>query len=198
MSSRTNAKSPPLKERLRETVATAIVDAVEEVASERGIDATSIASIAARAGVAVGTLYNYYPDRDALFAALFARRRETLLPRLSAANAATRALAPEPRLRGYLAAVVDTFEEARRFCRIAMSDDHTVLKVRNPKSALMPLVTQTVTEILTPLLNDGAPEHARMLVGALKAAVQWRIEHDEPLRPAADLLVNAFLHGIKR
>jgi hypothetical protein len=32
--------------------------------------------------------------------------------------------------------------------------------------------------------------------GALKAVLRWRIERDQPLAPIADLLANAFLHGM--
>lgn len=63
-------KPPPLKTRLREAASEAILDAVEDILLERGLDGASIASIAERAGVAVGTLYNYFPDRDAMIQAL--------------------------------------------------------------------------------------------------------------------------------
>ncbi|MFC9662527.1 TetR/AcrR family transcriptional regulator [Nocardia sp. NPDC127606] len=53
----------------------ALVTAAREVFEERGLDAP-LKDIAARAGVAIGTLYNRFPTRDALIAAAVADRLE--------------------------------------------------------------------------------------------------------------------------
>ncbi|MFD6101909.1 TetR/AcrR family transcriptional regulator, partial [Nocardia salmonicida] len=53
----------------------ALVTAAREVFEERGLDAP-LKDIAARAGVAIGTLYNRFPTRDALIAAAAADRLE--------------------------------------------------------------------------------------------------------------------------
>ena len=44
--------------------------------SANGFDATTMASIAARAGIGKGTVYLYYPNKQALFEAL----RDSLVP----------------------------------------------------------------------------------------------------------------------
>ena len=71
-------KAQNLRSRLREATAAAILDAAEEVFAERGLSAAHMNEIAARAGVAVGTLYNHFEDRDALLAALIEQRRAGL------------------------------------------------------------------------------------------------------------------------
>ncbi|WP_405484449.1 TetR/AcrR family transcriptional regulator [Nocardia sp. NBC_00511] len=53
----------------------ALVIAAREVFTERGLDAP-LKEIAARAGVAIGTLYNRFPDRDDLIAAAVEDRIE--------------------------------------------------------------------------------------------------------------------------
>ncbi|MVU81489.1 TetR family transcriptional regulator [Nocardia sp. ET3-3] len=53
----------------------ALVTAAREVFAERGLDAP-LKEIAARAGVAIGTLYNRFPTRDDLIAAAVADRVE--------------------------------------------------------------------------------------------------------------------------
>lgn len=65
----------------------AILAAAEETIVERGLTDTGIAEIAARAGVAVGTVYNHFEDREALLAALMAERGRELLGRLDEAFA---------------------------------------------------------------------------------------------------------------
>jgi len=69
------AKNQPLREKLREVAATAILQASEQVFVEQGLHAAKMETIAARAGVAVGTLYNHFEDRTALLAALVEERR---------------------------------------------------------------------------------------------------------------------------
>jgi AcrR family transcriptional regulator len=52
--------------RLGEARQRAIVNAILDEAVERGPGSVNVKNIAARAGVAVGSLYQYFPDRDAL------------------------------------------------------------------------------------------------------------------------------------
>ncbi len=52
--------------RLDEGRQRAIVDAILEEATERGPASVRIKTVAARAGVSVGSLYQYFPDRDGL------------------------------------------------------------------------------------------------------------------------------------
>jgi AcrR family transcriptional regulator len=184
-----------MKARVREAASLAILEAAEEVAAERGLDATSTAAIAERAEVAVGTLYNYFPDRESLITALFKQRRDDMLPRITAAAEATKGLAPEERLHAYLTAVLAVFEDYRRFCRVALSVDHSGLKIRR-SSVVLDAMTAALAEILEPIVGRPSDEQARMLFGALKAMMHWRIEHDEPLAPAGPLIANTFLHGI--
>src|SRR5579883_256025 len=145
-SSRTT-KPPPLKARLRAAASGVILDAVEEVALERGIDNASIAAIADRAGVAVGTLYNYFPDRDAMITALFACRRGELAPRIIAAAADAEALPFEDRLRAYTRGVAAVFEARRKFMRVAIAFDQEGRRVADHKHTLITLFTQHVEAI---------------------------------------------------
>jgi AcrR family transcriptional regulator len=96
----------PLRDRLREETARAILDAAEAVLAEQGLQAR-MEQIAARAGVAVGTLYNHFDHRDGLVDALLRSRRESLLARLDAALEAAKGQPFRARLRAYLAAAAE-------------------------------------------------------------------------------------------
>ena len=50
----------------------AILDAALPLFAAKGFDATAVPQIAAAAGVAVGTIYRYFPTKEALDAALAA------------------------------------------------------------------------------------------------------------------------------
>jgi AcrR family transcriptional regulator len=77
--SETKAQPATLRSRLREATAGAIIDAAEEIFSDKGLATAHMNEIATKAGVAVGTLYNHFEDRDTLLAALIETRRAELL-----------------------------------------------------------------------------------------------------------------------
>jgi AcrR family transcriptional regulator len=72
---------PRLKDRIRQATVEAILEAAEQVLSE-GLHTARMNDIAQRAGVAVGTLYNHFADRDAIVNALMAERKRQLLERV--------------------------------------------------------------------------------------------------------------------
>src|SRR3954463_14790871 len=68
-----------LRERFRQETAEAVLQAAEEVFAEKGFHAASMSEIARRAGVAVGTLYNHFADRETLLKHLLDTRCQELL-----------------------------------------------------------------------------------------------------------------------
>lgn len=56
----------------------ALLDAAEELIVERGMDGTSIADVAKRAGSSVGSVYHHFKDKKALFYALFHRMTQVM------------------------------------------------------------------------------------------------------------------------
>src|SRR5579884_763575 len=65
-----------VKARLREVRAAIIMDAAEEVFMEKGYHDASMDEIAARAGIAKGTLYQHFPGKEDLVFALIERALE--------------------------------------------------------------------------------------------------------------------------
>ena len=62
-------RKQPVQERSRQTV-DVILEAAAQVFDQRGYDDTTTDRIAARAGVSVGSLYQYFPGKDAILVAL--------------------------------------------------------------------------------------------------------------------------------
>ena len=62
----------PKQQRSRQMVET-LIDATASVLAERGLDHTTTNHIAELAGVSVGSLYQYFPDKDSLIEALLER-----------------------------------------------------------------------------------------------------------------------------
>ena len=65
----------PKRERGKQRVA-ALIDACAELFAEKGYEATTMTEIAQRAGAAIGSLYQFFPSKEALAEALFNRYAE--------------------------------------------------------------------------------------------------------------------------
>jgi len=79
----------PKRERGKQRVA-ALIDAGAELFAEKGYEATTMTEIASRAGAAIGSLYQFFPSKEALAEALFNRFAE----RAAASFARVEELAP--------------------------------------------------------------------------------------------------------
>ncbi|HDR9582259.1 TPA: TetR/AcrR family transcriptional regulator [Burkholderia stabilis] len=116
--------SPRKAPRQRRSVATvdAIVEAAARILERDGFDGYTTNAVAALAGVSIGSLYQYFPNRDALTAALVERESAHLLDDVERAvtlsscddvlRALVRAAVAHQMRRPVLARLID-FEEAR-------------------------------------------------------------------------------------
>lgn len=91
---RTTPRKKPRQERSQATV-DAILDATARVLTTTGYDRASTNRIALAAGVSVGSLYQYFPSKEALVAALAARHNAMMTARVRA-KLAELAQAPMP------------------------------------------------------------------------------------------------------
>lgn len=116
MNSRSTSRSKvqPLRTRLREEARAAILDAAEQVLAEQGFAATRMEDIAARVGVSVGTLYNYFEDRQRLLRALIEAQGQQLLALIDAELARLPEGPYRARLHGVLRVI---FEHTRTHFR---------------------------------------------------------------------------------
>lgn len=77
------------RKRPRQARATHTVEAILEAAARilegQGLSAFNTNAVAERAGVSIGTLYQYFPAKEAILVALIRRKREGLLAALRAA-----------------------------------------------------------------------------------------------------------------
>jgi AcrR family transcriptional regulator len=69
---RTTARKRPRQQRSRETVDT-ILDATTRVLKRDGFDGLTTNSVADKAGVSIGSLYQYFPNKEAMVSALIER-----------------------------------------------------------------------------------------------------------------------------
>jgi AcrR family transcriptional regulator len=113
----------PLQAR-SEATTKAIVEAAAQIISAYGLDGFNTNAVAERAGVSIGSLYQYFPNKDAIMAALIRRTQEERAAALGAVLAAphdslfdlvravVHAVNRQHRDQSLLAAAID-YEEAR-------------------------------------------------------------------------------------
>jgi AcrR family transcriptional regulator len=160
-----------LRERLREATRDAILAAAEQAFAADGPKAR-MESIAERAGIAVGTLYNHFEDREALWKALGRSRREALLARVDAALAASRARPFREALGAFVDALVAHWAEHRAFLTVLVQTEPALPagKERSTAQEIAAragvLVRRGVEE--GALRPDGADLYATFLVGMLR------------------------------
>ncbi|MCC6526729.1 MAG: TetR/AcrR family transcriptional regulator [Polyangiaceae bacterium] len=190
-------KPQRLKQRLREAADTAILEAAEAVLLERGLEAP-MEAIAARAGVAVGTLYNHFRDRQALVAALLAHHRAQSQAEVEAAAART---AGEP-VRAQLLAVVQALLSRGAFLSLLVKQNEQFPAMRRRSE-----VRARTVKLFGPVLERGRRAGALAddpdglqpvaLHGLLRAF--FTLSADEPRRfpgtRVAEVVVDAFLVG---
>ena len=142
-------------------MATGMLLAAEEVFAEAGLAKAHVDDIARRAGVAVGTLYNYYGDRDALLAAVLGARVEELALELQSVHRAHVTSPVRVALLELTRAYLRFFLRRRTFVRILAEGELTQLKEAYPTSAAIPMQCwQSVREVFGEVMGRGIHEGA--------------------------------------
>jgi AcrR family transcriptional regulator len=113
-----------LRDRFREETARAVLVAAEQVFSEHGFFGASMAQIAERAGVAVGTVYNHFEDRERLLGALLDQRSDELLEQLDRLLSSNAKLPFTEQLRGFVEALFNHFEAHRALLNCSFSGEY--------------------------------------------------------------------------
>ena len=117
------AKKERLRARLRVAVRDSILEAAERAIVEEGLEGASLVSIARRAGVAVGTIYNYFVDRQELFRELFMTRKTELVTALDVGMKDVARAPFEKQLETFALTFLETYDARRDFMRVVMGSE---------------------------------------------------------------------------
>ncbi len=210
-----------LRARFRTATREAILEAAASLLGGDTASQTRMEDIAAEAGVAVGTVYNYFEDRTALVRALLASRSETLLAALddalehggrgkgvAGANAATPAAAFAAQLTAFVSTLVAHVDANRFLFAVLHEDEH-----RRGIDAKTASRRQTVLgEVLTraerlmergikarALRKDDPALYASLLVGMVKATAHNTVRRQRSLAAEGTAtIVRIFMTGAAR
>ena len=129
----------PVQQRSRDMVAT-LLDAAAQVIVERGLDNLTTNHVAEAAGVSIGSLYQYFGDKDALVEALLQRHAAELLAVVDGRLRALIDADAREITRGILEAVFDVVENDP--CRRELTRHWDRLRTRSTFRALEQHMTE--------------------------------------------------------
>lgn len=126
-----------MQDRSKDTVRR-ILDAAAVVLKDRGYDGASTNRIAAEAGISPGSLYQYFPNKDAILEALVAEYTEQLFDRVSRKLSELPHAAPAALLKDAIGAPVDALLERPEILRVISGQlpGHSSAEVLKPIEAL--------------------------------------------------------------
>jgi AcrR family transcriptional regulator len=139
----------PTQARSRDTVQ-AILTAAARVFSAHGYAAATTNRIAETAGVSVGSLYEYFPNKDALLVALMEAHiaeGEAILARAGTAALAAR-IPLEDAIRGFVVAMIELHARDRRLHRVPFEEAPQPASVRRRLADVEDRITGLVAGVL--------------------------------------------------
>lgn len=207
-----------LRDRLRESTRDAILEAAASAFNTGGAGAVRMEDIAAGAGIAVGTLYNYFRDRQTLVATLLRSRTQVLLDALDAAADGQHAdqhadqLADRPsgahvtaELRQFVATLVAHWDANRVLLTLMMEDllqsgaDATAM---NRQHTVATQLLARAQKLMARGIESGVLHpadtgvYAAMLLGMVRGVVVTSVVRGETgFAHQSDQIVRVFLRG---
>lgn len=206
--SKTRTTPQPLRLRLKEEARNAILDAAEQVLAEQGLRAARMDDIATRVGVSVGTLYNYFEDRQKLLEALWDKQGRELLERLDAELERGEGSAFRERLNGFVHRLVEHAQAHLPLFTVMMEPPpgesvevraqdvvRTREQLREVSLRLTRLCEQGVRE--GALRPEDAAYYPLLVLGLVRTVLFQRIHAHQPLdiEGLSALVLRCFLEG---
>jgi AcrR family transcriptional regulator len=198
-------REPRLRERFREETRRALLTAAEQTLARDGLAGARMEAIAQAAGVAVGTVYNYFADREQLISALLELRRSELLHRLSTVAEAASDTSFQVALEGYVRAMLEHFEKHRALFRLLLQEELGSAKkaTKGAKHTMLRELMARADQLTAlgvkqgALREEDAEFHGVMLLGLLRGVLlksldaSFRLSLDE----ATSAVLRLFLSG---
>ncbi|MGR1579902.1 TetR/AcrR family transcriptional regulator [Thalassobius sp. S69A] len=151
-----NPRKKPRQARARATVS-AILQAGAHILEEQGLQGFTTNAVAQRAGVSIGSLYQYFPAREALLAALIRQKRKTLLGALQTASAQSEGQDLTCVLRALIRAGTAHWQQRPALVR-SLSYAEATLPMEEETRALKRAILQVVSQALA---NHAVPRPAQ-------------------------------------
>lgn len=187
----------------------AILDAAERVFIREGYHEAKMADVAAETGVSVGTLYNYFPSKELVFASIVRRGKDQLF---AALEHAVEQPEPLPRVRALLGVALSFIEERGAlfslYTRLGMTGESDIQRLGGEEAEqgfvrFLSMLAAALEEAARAGLvrRDVDPAHlASALAGISNGYVAaWlRSGREESIASRVDDILKLFLEGAEQ
>jgi AcrR family transcriptional regulator len=195
----------PIQQQLIEARKNQILDAAAVVFAAKGFHPTTIRDVARQAGIADGTIYNYFENKSALLLAIFERMRATIIQDMPPIpgdldlHTFIRTMISHP----LMALKQDNFALFRIVISEMMVDEE--LRARYYQQILEPTLAMAEADFVKQAAQHGkSPEDARLILRAISGMILGlMLEHTmgdptlaEHWAKLPDLLADLILNGL--
>jgi TetR/AcrR family fatty acid metabolism transcriptional regulator len=169
----------PIQQQLVAARKNQILDAAVMVFAEKGFHATTIRNIARQAGIAEGTIYNYFDDKAALLIAILERMRASIIR--DNPPVVSEAMGLRASIRAFLSHSLTLFREDNdALFRILMSEAMVNADLRRLyyERILAPTLAMADAFLLEQAIKHGlrlSPEDSRLIIRVISGAVMGLI-----------------------
>jgi len=202
-------RKTPKQARAEETVHT-VLEAAAQVLQKEGEEAFTTNRIAERAGFGIGTLYQYFPNKAAIIAALAERERAAIEAQIKATLAKAPPQNREETVRAALRVLIRAFSgrrRLRRFVILAALRSGRFGALLEAQRSIIGVILQAATEnreLEAQGYRPLTPARAFVLTRAVQGAVRSAVIEESPLLEAQEfedelvLLVMSYLRSAPR
>jgi AcrR family transcriptional regulator len=168
----------PTQERARRTIA-AIFQATAQIVDKEGAEALTTNKIARTAGVSIGTLYQYFPTKEAIVVAMIGQERQRLMAEMQAmlGDALQGQGDLKTLIRGRIRTLIEAFglgtQLNRTMIRLAWQMDHHEMVAQAQREVADKLAI-AMTQLRQPGLRAPSPAMlfvaTRSVIGVIRSA----------------------------
>lgn len=169
----------------------AILEACARILRESGLAAVTTNAVAERAGVSVGSLYEFFPSREAILATLAERRLAALAGRVESALAEASALDADDAVRLLVARLVDAVAADRALFRVLLREAPELRDLPDTTRALAALfeLGRAAAARAGDRIDLPEPDADAWLIGRMVANAVLEIAFLEAASPQREVLV---------
>ena len=146
----------------------AILEGAAQILEGGGLAAFTTNAVAERAGVSIGTLYQYFADKQAILRAIAERELKATLAKVAVAMSRGGAVSPEERVRAIVRAMIGAFRGRQRARKAVVQ---AVFSEGGGAALQPPIAAFIAAHALASLTEQQTFVLSRALLGAIRAAV---------------------------
>lgn len=201
--STTDLRKSPKQGRSKDLVS-AVMDAATRILESVGVDNLTTNKVASKAGVSIGSLYQYFPGKDAIYAALVEREIERNDEAFQKIIVEYRSQGRDAVIREAISFSVDFFYEKRVFFSAMMPEMMRLKRTRQVlyrRNLTIENLAKYIREVPENLRDPEQVERqmyiaSHAIAGVLQTAALEDFEHSPPemLKPELERLLKSYLY----